>query len=190
MNAGKYLIVFDINGTLIKKCRKGKSEPKEYEQKGRMPDKVTSKFILYERPLLGVLLKFLKTHEVTYILWTTGMEANAKVLVDYLESLGFDEHIGWYSQIDCKAGKCKVDSDANLWIKDLDMVARNHGFDVERCILVDDSVDKSIYDQNLICCKEYNPGEDDDGIFEICRHLDDFLGCTEECIVKKIQKAA
>ncbi|KAM0672274.1 hypothetical protein OCOL_000490 [Ordospora colligata] len=191
MNAGKYLIVFDINGTLIKRYRKYSEELKRYESMGIVADKVSGAFAFYDRPHLDVLLKFLKTHEVSYILWTTGMEKNAKIFVEHLESLGFDEHIGSYSQIDCKAGKYKIDSSADLWVKDLDIVAKDHGFDVERCILVDDSLDKSLYNQNLICCKEYDPENyDDDGIMEICRYLDAFIGCTKECIMKMMHNTA
>ncbi|AFN82357.1 hypothetical protein EROM_010120 [Encephalitozoon romaleae SJ-2008] len=153
---------------------------------GIEPDMKFKSYLVYNRPNLDLLIKFLKTHDTSYVLWTTGMRRNATNLINHLSHVGFNEYLGWYSQLDCKAGKVKLDSECNLWVKDLNVVARNHNVDVERCILVDDSIDKSVHTQNFICCPEYIPGTEDDGIKYICKHLDDFFECKEECIAKKL----
>lgn len=182
----KFLVVFDISGTLLRKYHKAKREHRELAARGIEPDHRFKQFFIYNRPGLDVLVEFLRTHDADYVLWTTGMRQNAEQMVWHLRSLGLDKYLGWYSQSDCKAGRVRVESEAALWVKDLEVVARAHGVDVERCILVDDSVDKSVHDQNFVCCTEYVPGLKDRGIADICRHLDDFFGCSEQCVAKDL----
>ncbi|AFM97644.1 hypothetical protein EHEL_010190 [Encephalitozoon hellem ATCC 50504] len=183
----KFLVVFDISGTLLRKYHKAKKEHRELASMGIKPDANFKSYLIYNRPHLDLLIKFLKTHNTSYVLWTTGMRQNAVHLVKHLELVGFNRFLDWYSQLDCKVGKVKIESECNLWVKDLNVVARNHGIGVERCILVDDSVDKSVHTQNFICCPEFTPGAEDDGIKFICKHLDDFFECKENCIAKKIE---
>ncbi|ADM10884.2 uncharacterized protein Eint_010200 [Encephalitozoon intestinalis ATCC 50506] len=182
----RFLVVFDISGTLIKRYHKAKSEQRILTSMGVEPDFKFKEYFIYNRPHLDLLVEFLKSHDAEYVLWTTGMRQNAMHLVKYLEDLGFDGLLGWYSQSDCKPGKVRLDSKCSRWVKDLEVVASNHNIDVEKCILVDDSVDKSIYTQNFICCPEYIPGAKDYGIEYICKHLDDFFGCKENCIAKRM----
>ncbi|KMV66687.1 hypothetical protein M970_010150 [Encephalitozoon cuniculi EcunIII-L] len=182
----KFLVVFDISGTLARKYHKAKSEYRTLAAMGIKADFKFGEYFVYDRPHLDLLAEFLRVHDAGYVLWTTGMSQNAVRLVKHLESIGLDGFLGWYSQLDCKVGKVKLESKCDLWVKDLEVVARNHNIDVGKCILVDDSIDKSIHNQNFICCPTYTPGTEDCGVSYICRYLDDFFECEEQCIAKKL----
>lgn len=181
----KFLVAFDINGTLLRKLHKNNECVKPLASRGIRHDFRYKQYFVYVRPHLDMLVKFIESHDTNYVLWTTARTDNARYLTRYLECLGLDKGIRHYSQADCKVGKVKIESDADLWVKDLRIVSENHSVDLKNCVLVDDSVDKSIHDQNFICCPQFMPGEDDTGIIQICRHLDKFFGCREECIAKR-----
>lgn len=182
----KFLAVFDINGTLLKRLHKTNPELRKLALQGVECDHRYRQYFVFERPGLRILVEFLDTHDVDYAFWTTARANNAGFLIDHLASVGFTRCRRRYSQMDCKVGKRRFDSDASLWVKDLWVAAQDHGVDIRSCILVDDSVDKSVHTQNFICCSEFMPGEEDSGIVEICRHLDEFLGCRDDCVAKRL----
>jgi hypothetical protein len=181
----KFLVVLDINGTLLRRVNDREELYAQYRAASKMHDGKCKRVYLYNRPGLKVLVEFLSSHDTSYVFWSTAMHKNMLHLVEHLERLGFKEHLACYSQADCKVGTLyREDVKAERWVKDLSVVAEKHGYDIKSCILVDDSPAKSVHDQNFVCCKSFNPLEADTGIVDICRALDRFVGCTEDCAFK------
>lgn len=188
----KFLVAFDINGTLLNRIHRSNPRYKTLCSENVKYDYKYGQYFVYNRPYLDILAKFIESHDAEYVLWTTATSKNAIHMVKHLGCMGIGDGVTFYSKQDCKVGKEKVEDNINcdLWVKDLRIAARDYSVDVSDCVLVDDSVDKSVHDQNFICCSTFVAGEDDVEVIRICKHLDDFFKCPKDCIAKNLNPMA
>ncbi|TBU01975.1 hypothetical protein CWI36_1218p0010 [Hamiltosporidium magnivora] len=183
------MIVFDLNGVLMKRLNKAKSkEIKEIETNNVMRDITLNSSVVFLRPNFKELILFLRKHKARYIGWTTAISSTVEELKLHLKGWGFEfEDI--LSQEYCDVGGVRPpDIKSEKWIKNLNIVAEKYKCSLKDCVLVDDSRNKSVEGQNFINVSEYNPlsNKEDRYLKELCVALHDYVQCNDDdCEYKK-----
>ncbi|KAF7684487.1 hypothetical protein TCON_0307 [Astathelohania contejeani] len=183
------IIVLDINGTLLKRVHRSKSELlRDYKERGITPDISTKDYHMYIRPNINVLINTLHSLPVNYVFWSTAYKHNVKVMADILASLGMDRAISAYDQTHCDKmvnrnlvmGNPKMEAalskiKADRFIKDLSKISKWFDIPLEYCCLVDDNEMKSIGGQNFIEVCEFDPIQEDNELIRLSKELERFI---------------
>lgn len=147
------LLVFDINGTLLRRKKKV------------YPTLETIKF----RPHLEKLVKFLHTHNLEYIFWTTALPKDAFQLLKILKEFGFTKSRGVKHFYDCKYFNKK-------FVKDLRIFK-------EKSILIDDCVKKSMDGNEILLVSKFVSDCEDSEILRLIEVLHGKINCS--CKISK-----
>lgn len=180
------MLVFDINGTLLKRIlKKEHTIINELAASNIFHHIKTKTHLVYLRPHLDILAELLHSHNVPYTFWSTCLYENTKILVDCLAPI-FTRHIGFLSQNECSRDPflTKKDGKGPVWLKDLSIVKKMYGYE---CVLIDDSFEKCVDKNNLVLAESFH-GFYDDYIIELCGILHKYSDCCDfECIKKYTQ---
>lgn len=173
-----FLIVLDINNTLISKLKR-RVKPEAFSIKHHY---------LLKRDHTDVFVDFLHSHKLNYVIWSTAIAANIKNMLVYLEEIGYTNYLGYLDQEYCQKGKITEKIKALKSIKNLEVPSRIYKKELSKCILVDDSPDKAVEGQNYLKIGEIDLENEDTELIRIAFELDKFVGCKEECKIKKLIK--
>ncbi|WUR04245.1 FCP1 domain-containing protein [Vairimorpha necatrix] len=100
-----FLLVFDINDTLISKIKKTDKYVLDSLTDNQKNNTYScNNHILLKRPLTDLLVKFLEIHNINYVFWSTSMKHNIKKMIPYLEEIGYNFHLGYFGQEECEEG--------------------------------------------------------------------------------------
>ena len=159
----KYLIILDLNGTLLHRLTKpaeqqmAKSHPKYVPAEHKLS---TNKQPVYLRPHLDHFLKTLKTNKrLEVAVWTSAMEHNAQAMINCLPS-----YMGGSFKFVWGQGKClavpQPGESTPIFQKPLSQVLTEYKneFERENVLIVDDSQEKFLEEDRLnhVCLPEYS----------------------------------
>lgn len=176
-NDKKYAVVFDMNGVLFSKNEPGNDdfEIKHVSCFGGRPLK------LFLNKNLNCLARYFNTHNSFHkIVWTNMMHKNCHpVYLELVNKYGLPfEYL--YSQENCKTGKMVGNIKTIFCIKDLTVPAFDLNVKPENCILIDDSIGKSVSGQNF-----FHFGQNENSMIEALKRIDEFINCeNENCFIK------
>jgi FMN phosphatase YigB (HAD superfamily) len=179
------MIVFDINGTLLERVHKNDTHTiNEYEKSGLKHDHELNSHYIYLRSHLDTLIKFLHTHNLKYMFWSTCHKSNVEILGAFLRDLGFNKCMALYSYDECSIGENKGNSKPKKCTKDLRRVSKAFDIPLERCILVDDSAWKGAEGCNFVGVSEFDPLNEDSELLRICSEFHEYYGGCDsiECL--------
>ncbi|KAF9764054.1 hypothetical protein NGRA_0882 [Nosema granulosis] len=174
-----YLIVLDINNTLIAKIKKS--------DRPNSKDLFSCKHhYLSKRNHTDAFVNFLHSHNLDYIIWSTAKSHNIQSMLVYLREIGYTNYLGFLSQEHCEEGKITDKIKSIKSIKNLEIASKEFKKDLGMCILVDDSPEKSVKGQNYLKIDEIADGDTE--LIRVAFELDKFVGCHEECEIKKLHR--
>lgn len=181
---GKYLIVLDLNDTILAKIKKSDKKTLSKlskEQVGKLYR--CTNYYLIERPNTKLFVDFLEDHKLDYIFWSTSMRHNLEKMLPFLCEIGYKKALGYLSQEDCEEGIITEKIKAEKSIKNLNKVCKVFKREIDDVILIDNSVEKHIKGQNFIQISDINLLEDNE-LLVLCKKLDKFIGCQKKCFIK------
>ncbi|KAI5172585.1 hypothetical protein NEFER03_1660 [Nematocida sp. LUAm3] len=151
-----YLLVFDLNGTLMKRVKENAEKYlKVRDADGYVPRCAN---LLYIRPHIKELSVFLHENKINYIFWTTAMEHNAVHLVNLVKKHGMNREIGAFYH----SSATKVPDHEYKRYKDLSIISEKFSVPVERIFLIDDEEYKCFPSSSHIPIDEYDPLDEKD----------------------------
>lgn len=175
-NSTNFLVVLDINGTLIKRIYQYDKKSTDNTQSLPTSFNIIGGYRVYYRQNLCELSKFLNSFSnINYVFWSTMNQKNVYMHVKSLEQFGFKKYIGYYDTSHCKIGKEKGNIRAEKWVKDLKVVSNAHNIELDNCILVDDDPLKSTSTNNFIHIKTYNLEKDDNELLNLIDKIKEFM---------------
>lgn len=159
-NDQKCLLVFDLNGTLLKRVKKlNKHQIKVHLDKHSQNIYGFEDSVVYIRPHLNNLAQFLHHNHIDHAIWTSTRRRDAKNLYDLVQQYGFkNEKFYWTRK------KCSKIANYNLKsllkAKDLHQVWNEYQeYNPNNVILVDDSLFKATCNEHLINLKTFKIDE-------------------------------
>jgi hypothetical protein len=180
------IVAFDINGTLLRREYKGDKRTHSGHSRVEIkPDITTRVYDIYLRPNIQELVKFLRSHDVKYLFWSTMMRKNLDAIMDCLATVGFDRPIGSLCVDECEVGKFKGERvKTDKWVKNMKVVAEKWGVPLDECVLVDDCESKNAEGCEFIHVDEFMVENlEDKEILRICDALHSYIKCNDiECI--------
>ncbi|KCZ82231.1 hypothetical protein H312_00254 [Anncaliia algerae PRA339] len=170
------MIVFDINGTLLKRVKRTEKEHiRNLEKNQFLPISHDSIYNYYFRKDLDKLSSFLDTNSVPYCFWTTMFEKNANICTELLKTVGFTKYLKIYNQDQCLIGNNKGKVKAEKWVKNLEIPSGELDVPLDRCVLIDDDLVKVYGNQNSFIVDEFNFELVDDGVEKIIDFIKQFI---------------
>lgn len=178
MSTKEFLIVFDVNGTLLKRVNKTETGLiKRLKEANIQQVHEDNYFHYYIRTHIGLLNEFLIKNKIEFVFWSTMYESNLLRTLNVLYKFGFKDHLeDNFCRDHCKVGKTKGKIKASKWVKDLSIPANYYGYKVENCVLIDDDFEKVYNDNNYFLVKEFDPLVEDDEILRIIEFIKQFTG--------------
>lgn len=156
MAATDLFLVFDLNGTLLRRVKADKERMMALRNpEGRLPG---CNDLIYVRPHLSELLAFLHEQHIPYVFWTTAMEHNAVHLLEAITSRGMNQHRGSFFF----SHATPIPEHPYKRLKDLAVVAAKYQIPLANIRLVDDEVIKCSSPELHIPIDEYNPENAED----------------------------
>lgn len=146
------MLVFDLNGTLIKRFFKHRYRMDVYDYE-------TENYYVMIRPHIRELAKYLNDSGISYAFWTNALQHNAKDIVDILKNEGMQPCL-LLNQDHCsyKSGVCK---------KDLKIVSVKCNVALSSIYLVEDNPSRSVEGQNLIHVETFNGDKRDEHLLQL-----------------------
>ncbi|EJW01688.1 hypothetical protein EDEG_00021 [Edhazardia aedis USNM 41457] len=194
------IAVFDINGTLLHRLKSNDYNNSRVEFPIKIsPDTKLENYCIWFRPHLSLLNDFLQEHKIPFIFWSTCIEKNTEKLVKILEKF-FPKHYGFLSQSECKFNPKAKQRYKQKSLKDLEMVEKKWYeifsensslgenlpvFDVNKVVLVDDSLNKNKEGQNIILVNPYKCDLADKEVFYIIKQLHNHTNCNDKKCYEK-----
>ncbi|OAG29201.1 hypothetical protein NEDG_01274 [Nematocida displodere] len=145
------VFVFDLNGTLVTRVKENK---REYLQVRDADERLRGcDDLIYVRPHLKELARFLHTYAIPYVFWTTAMEHNGAQLLSIVSSLGMNQHklalFGTHAT--------PIPGHPYKKYKDLSVLSTMLKVPLETLRLIDDEEIKSIQKDQFIKIDCYDP---------------------------------
>jgi FMN phosphatase YigB (HAD superfamily) len=184
----EFLIVFDINDTLISKTNKyDRDLLSKFTEEQRNKMYSCNKHLLLKRQYTEVLVDYLNEHKLDYIFWSTSMIHNIKKMIPYLENIGYTFYSGYLSQSDCEEGTITEKIKALKSIKNLKQACKIFDKKLENCVLIDNSYEKHVEGQNFIQIEDIDHFNEDREMIYLVEKIDKFIKCKKDCSVKLLK---
>lgn len=129
-----FIVVFDINGTLLYKSETKIKNATEYKLIE------TNKKFYYIRPGIDFLIEFLHKNNITYMFWTHNEENEAQHAYKILEGEGFKKDTKMFTRNECETAV--IEGKKHNGVKNLDKVPELFDkkiFNLENIFIVDDT---------------------------------------------------
>lgn len=162
MSTNEKVFVFDLNGTLLARIKERKGEYLNVrDADGIIPG---MKDLIYVRPHLEKLVKYLHDNEISYVLWTTAMEHNAIHLINAVREKGLNQ----YKSALFHAHSTQIPGHPFKRSKNMQMIADKYNTSIENIFLIDDESMKCIPESCHVPIDTYDPmNKEDDALIRI-----------------------
>ncbi|KAI5189973.1 hypothetical protein NECID01_0768 [Nematocida sp. AWRm77] len=168
-------LVFDLNGTLLKRVKEDKQRIMAIRNPdGRVPP---CNDLIYLRPHIGQLAEFLHKHGISYVFWTTAMEHNGVYLLNAVTETGMNQHKGSFFY----THSTPIKGHPYKRSKDLKLISTKYSVPLEQIRLIDDEEIKSMYPGLHIPISEYSPeNQEDTALLSLISTLSSIIGLDKE----------
>lgn len=156
------MLIFDLNGTLIKRFYKPNGVRTEYDHE-------YDNFYVVIRPYLRELTDFLHTNGMKYMFWTNALAHNAKCITQILIKEGM-QPVAWLHRQHCSF----ID---NICKKDLSVVSAMHNINLDDIYLIEDMATRSVKGQNVILVENFGGDRADSALLKL---IDDLKEIRDE----------
>lgn len=174
-----HAIVFDINGTLVRRYFFDDDEVIPEITKKDVVRRFRDHLVFF-RPHLNDLCEFLEKNNIKYVFWSTMTPRNTRNYVKMLKEMGFKSFIGYYDGAYCKVGTNRGKVIAKKWVKDLRLISETYNVPLEKCVLIDDDEVKRAEGCKFIDIKEYDPAIEDTELLITIQKIREFLSISQK----------
>ncbi|EQB61013.1 hypothetical protein NAPIS_ORF01420 [Vairimorpha apis BRL 01] len=183
----KYLLVLDINDTLLTKFKYNTYyliDKLNTDLKGEIY--ILDNCKILKRQYSDIFLKYISEHNLDYIFWSTAFKRNIKKMIPYLELCGYTSYLGYLGQEECEEGILTDKIKTKMNKKNLKVVSKIFNINIEHCILIDNDENKRVGNQNFIKVEDTCPFKKDIGFINLCKKIDNYINCKDDCTIKRI----
>ncbi|ELQ75821.1 TFIIF-interacting CTD phosphatase, including NLI-interacting factor [Trachipleistophora hominis] len=150
------MLVFDLNGTLVKRFYKPNGIITNYDYE-------YGKFYVLLRPYLRELTNYLHINDLKYMFWTNALAYNADNITQILIKEGM-RPVAHLDRQHCTFIK-------NVCKKDLSVVSKMHNINLSDIFLVEDMETRSVRGQNVILVDKFDGDATDDALLTLIDDL-------------------